>query len=956
EACDDDDLDAGDGCGPTCAVEAGYSCAGAPSMCSTTCGDGIIAGAEACDDDDLDAGDGCGPTCAIEAGFSCAGAPSVCATTCGDGIIAGAEVCDDDNAASSDGCSAACAIELGWQCAGSPSACSTICGDGLKLGGEACDDGDKAPLDGCSAACTTETGWQCVGSPSICSTICGDGIKLPPEACDDGNPTAGDGCTPSCFIEPGYQCAGSPSMCAGICGDGAMVANEGCDDGDNSPLDGCNAICMVEAGWQCAGSPSACSAICGDGTKVGPETCDDGGTAAGDGCNPACLIEVGWQCSGVPSACSTICGDGILRGAEACDDGDTAGSDGCGPTCIVEAGWQCAGSPSACSAICGDGIKVGPEACDDGGTAAADGCSPACSIEMGWQCSGSPSACSAICGDGILLGGEACDDGDTAGLDGCGPTCIVEAGWQCSGSPSACSAICGDEIVVGSEVCDGMNLGGQTCLTVGFDAGPLACKADCTFDTSNCLTFEDCNDGVDNDNDAIADCADPDCAADPICSSGNEAVCNNFDDEDSDGLTDCEDPSSCKSLAICAPGNTPVGGPCDVPHDCVSSTQTPVCIDAATQGFPGGYCSSFCSSSPGCGAGALCMPVIDIASDAGLCLDTCTSSANCRAGYVCSDFGYTSKVCWPDQPFTCGDDELTKPPAEPYYMIVFDTSGSTLTALGTANSCGFAATRNGHARCGVRQAVQAYQWKYNFGLASFAVTQSSCSGACFSNCQLNCFQAELTTTGMCVGCGAKPGNASTRAGANIVVPMRVDKIPAAADNVPQILSWMDNNCTGSTELFAQGNAPLNGALRDMYRYFSSSWIDTNGVPLSSPLTSVALGEKPCRPVEVILLIDGGDTCDLPSDAVAAAAALYAGFTKDGITWSVKTHVIDFGNAGVEADQIAAAGGTGSAQHVTTDAQIAQAIGNILKGGPYPSEACDGLDNNCNGCVDEGGCP
>ncbi len=80
---------------PAAAIEGGFSCAGTPSTCVTTCGDGIIAGAEACDDGKVAAGDGCGAACQIEAGWSCTGAPSMCTTQCGDGIVAGAETCDD---------------------------------------------------------------------------------------------------------------------------------------------------------------------------------------------------------------------------------------------------------------------------------------------------------------------------------------------------------------------------------------------------------------------------------------------------------------------------------------------------------------------------------------------------------------------------------------------------------------------------------------------------------------------------------------------------------------------------------------------------------------------------------------------------------------------------------------------------------------------------------------------
>lgn len=47
-------------------------------------------------------------------------------------------------------------------------------------------------------------------------------------------------------------------------------------------------------------------------------------------------------------------------------------------------------------------------------------------------------------------------------------------------------ALCGNGAVEGAEACDGNDLNGKTCGTQGFDGGSLSCKADCTFNTSQC--------------------------------------------------------------------------------------------------------------------------------------------------------------------------------------------------------------------------------------------------------------------------------------------------------------------------------------------------------------------------------------------------------------------------------------------------------------------------------------
>ena len=75
--------------------------------------------------------------------------------------------------------------------------------------------------------------------------------------------------------------------------------------------------------------------------------------------------------------------------------------------------------------------------------------------------------------------------------------------------------------------------------------GPCGCEIVCT-ETA-------CSDGVDNDEDGLTDCADPDCTADPTCPEG---ICDDGLDNDLDSLTDCSDAdcfgqAGCTSEAIC---------------------------------------------------------------------------------------------------------------------------------------------------------------------------------------------------------------------------------------------------------------------------------------------------------------------------------------------------------------------------------------------------------------------
>ena len=349
------------------------------------CGNGALEGTETCDDGNTAVGDGCDDACLLEAGYTCAGAPSVCDTTCGDGVPAGTEECDDSNTAPLDGCDDACLIETGYTCAGQPSACDTTCGDGVPAGAEECDDSNTAPLDGCDDACLIEAGYTCAGEPSACDTTCGDGLVLGDEACDDGDTDPLDGCSDLCIVEAGYMCAGEPSACDTTCGDGVVAGAEQCDDSDTSSFDGCSGVCLVEAGYTCAGMPSACNTTCGDGVRAGLEQCDDGDTDPLDGCSDACVVEPGFTCAGIPSVCLAICGDGIVTPIEGCDDFNGISGDGCS-SCEPDLGYICAGQPSTCSTVCGDGIVAGTEECDDGNPTNGDGCSITCTENRGESC------------------------------------------------------------------------------------------------------------------------------------------------------------------------------------------------------------------------------------------------------------------------------------------------------------------------------------------------------------------------------------------------------------------------------------------------------------------------------------------------------------------------------------------------------------------------------------------
>jgi len=116
------------------------------------------------------------------------------------------------------------------------------------------------------------------------------------------------------------------------------------------------------------------------------------------------------------------------------------------------------GGGGAAAPRCGDGHLDAGEECDDGNLVNDDGCTNTCKLP--------------VCGDGIVQAGEQCDDGNAVNNDGCTNTCRLPA--------------CGDGIVQAGEQCDGADLAGQSCPSLGFTGGTLACGPACTFVTAAC--------------------------------------------------------------------------------------------------------------------------------------------------------------------------------------------------------------------------------------------------------------------------------------------------------------------------------------------------------------------------------------------------------------------------------------------------------------------------------------
>jgi len=120
------------------------------------------------------------------------------------------------------------------------------------------------------------------------------------------------------------------------------------------------------------------------------------------------------------------------------------------------------------------------------------------------DCTINLSVCASNCGDGIIqtLFNERCEGTDLGGETcqtlqmGTGTLVCTEA---CRFDTSGCEILtyCGDGVIQRQEgeKCEGMNLDGASCQNLGLGAGTLACTSLCAYDTTGCEVQAYCGDG-----------------------------------------------------------------------------------------------------------------------------------------------------------------------------------------------------------------------------------------------------------------------------------------------------------------------------------------------------------------------------------------------------------------------------------------------------------------------------
>ncbi|MFH2009125.1 MAG: PPC domain-containing protein [bacterium] len=164
------------------------------------------------------------------------------------------------------------------------------------------------------------------------------------------------------------------------------------------------------------------------------------------------------------------------------------------------------------------------------------------------------------CGNDVLDSGEQCDG---SALDG--QTCVslgflggnLACDGDCTLNVEDCEVPlgCGNGVLDPGEACDGVNLGGQSCEGLGYDGGALACTLACRFDVQACTSDAVCGDGVVRA--PVEEC-------DTSNMAGENCISLGFDT----GTLECDascrfDTSGCDYLPTCGNGQIEPGEDCE---------------------------------------------------------------------------------------------------------------------------------------------------------------------------------------------------------------------------------------------------------------------------------------------------------------------------------------------------------------------------------------------------------
>jgi hypothetical protein len=407
----------------------------------------------------------------------------------------------------------------------------------------AIDDGDP----GGGAACGTGNPGVCAAGVQHCvsgGVICVQTVQPGNEVCDgldnncngqldDGNPGGGA----NCLTGQLGVCAPGTTNCVGgavVCTPNAQASVEVCDGVDND----CNGVadngnpggglaCATGNLGLCAAGTTNCingSVACSQNVQPGNELCD----GLDNNCNGA----TDENDPGGGGACNTnlkgVCAAGIqhcVSGALACQQSVQPSNevcDGLDNDCNGQVDNGNPGGGAACNTGLLGACAAGHTVCQNGAIACVQNVQPSAET-----CDGIDNNCNGQVDDGNPGGGAACNTGNQG---------------VCSAGTSACSGgqiVCNQNVQPSAETCDGLdnncngqtdenNPGGNAACNTGLlgacAAGHTACQAGALACLQNAQPSAETCDGVDNNCNGAVDEGNP--GGGINCSTGLLGVCS----------------------------------------------------------------------------------------------------------------------------------------------------------------------------------------------------------------------------------------------------------------------------------------------------------------------------------------------------------------------------------------------------------------------------------------------
>ncbi len=713
----------------------------------------------------------------------------------------------------------------------------------------------------------------------------------------------------------------------------ALSSTNSGNNGGNWTFAACGPCEGQLAGFVCRPSAGACDVA---------ESCDgvsnncpvDGFAAAGTACGSASDTE----CDN-PDTCN---------GSGSCQLNNAANGTFCG-----DAGTECTNQDTCSSGVCADaGFKTAGAACGDGSSGAcdnADSCDGAGSCQVNHVASGTSCSDGNACtsgetcnGSGACAGGSAVDpnDNNPCTSDSCDPLTGVHNDPVANGTSCDDSTVCN-----GSETCqngscvpgtpviadDGNPCTVDSCDPVlGAQHTPGNAGALCRASTGACDVADYC-DG------ASPACPDAKASAGTSCSDNN--ACTQSDQCDSSGtcapgpLVVCTALDQCHDAGVCNPGTGVCSNPAKADGSACSDGNACTQTDTCQTGACSGSNPVVCSASDQCHDAGVCNPGTGVCSnpakaDGSACSDgnSCTQTDTCQAG-ACS--GSNPVVCSAsDQCHDAGVCDtgtgVCSNPAKADGSACSDGNACTQTDTCQAGAC----SGSNPVVCSASdQCHEAGVCDTGTGVCSNPAKAdgSSCNDgdACTSedSCQSgSCTGTPYVSTACNTGNPGVCAAGTTSCSAGIVTCNQTTQASA------ETCDGLDNDCNGQVDNVAGIGTACSGP-----------GVNTTGVCTAAYACTGAAGPGP-----------NGLTC---TQQTGPSAEICDNLDND-CNGTVDNNPTDVGEAcasncpgGLLANCV------GQCQAGTTACQSGV---EVCSGSVGPSaETCDGADNDCNGQVDDG---